>query len=315
MEDILNQINQDVKDIFQYNIETTKAYVVPTRHDPVLTFPTGGDKSGKLIETCVLMIDIRNSTKISRQLRNDKVKLGKIYSSFIYSMTSIADEYGYVRNIVGDRIMVVFEPKDCFINAVNCAALMYTVATRILSKHFQIEEFKVGIGIEYGEMLVLKAGIRKKHDEQSEYKSLVWVGDAANTASKLCDFANSNYMAPKFEIKYENVRYDFMNGFNRIEEIATVTLNKDDFAKAIKVGNDSWTYEGKKVTSFNLENRVISTSPILISGKVFNELKKAEPKSTHLAKFSSKDYPERPIANSGIYGGHLIVPDIAKIKI
>ena len=133
------------------------------------------------------------------------MKLGKIYSSFIYAMTSIADEYGYVRNIVGDRVMVVFEPKDCFVNAINCAAVMHSVATRILAKHIAIEDFKIGIGIDFGEMLVLKTGIRKKHKEQSEYKSLVWVGDAANTASQLCDFANKNYSSPLFKGSYETL--------------------------------------------------------------------------------------------------------------
>ena len=69
MEEFLNEINQDIKDIFQYNIETTNAYVVPNRNDPCLTFPIGADKKGKLLETCVLMIDIRNSTKLSRILK------------------------------------------------------------------------------------------------------------------------------------------------------------------------------------------------------------------------------------------------------
>ncbi|MBK9542610.1 MAG: hypothetical protein IPO49_09900 [Bacteroidetes bacterium] len=84
-----------------------------------------------------------------------------IYSSFIHAMTSIADEFGYVRNIVGDRLMVVFEPNDCFVNAVNCAALMNTVSSRIIQKYSGLENFKVGWELDYGEMLVLKTGIQK----------------------------------------------------------------------------------------------------------------------------------------------------------
>jgi hypothetical protein len=336
MEDFLNQLNQDIKNIFQFDIETPKAYVVPTRHDPNLTFPIGAVKKGKLLETCVLMIDIRNSTKISRQLRKDKVKLGKIYSAFIYAMTSIADEYGYVRNIVGDRVMVVFEPKDCFINAINCAAVMYSVATRILAKHIAIEDFKIGIGIDFGEMLVLKTGIRKKHEEQSEYKSLVWVGDAANLASKLCDFANKQYSSPLFKVTYEHHNWErvfkgfkpnpnsFLNPFSEPEpdyklefkkSTQTATLNPNDFAKDIKVEAEFWKFKGDKVLSFNIENRTGTTSPILISGKVYSEFKKADAKSIHLAKLSLKDYPEKPYTSTGIYGGYLIVPEILKFKI
>jgi adenylate cyclase len=111
-------------------------------------------------------------------LRRDVVRLGKIYEAFIYSMALVADEYGFVRNIVGDRVMVVFQPSECFVSAVNCAALMYTVAMKILKPLAEIEDFKVGIGIEHGELLVLRTGIQKRHAEQSEYKGLVWVGDA-----------------------------------------------------------------------------------------------------------------------------------------
>jgi class 3 adenylate cyclase len=336
MEEFLKQLNQDIKDIFQYDIETPNAYVVPSRNDVNLTFPIGSTKKGKLLETCVLMIDIRNSTKISRQLRKDKVRLGKIYSAFIYAMTSIADEYGFVRNIVGDRVMVVFEPKDCFVNAVNCAALMYSVATRILSKYVELEDFKIGIGIDFGEMLVLKAGIRKKHEEQSEYKSLVWIGDAANMASKLCDFANKQFSSPLFKVTYEHLNWErvfkgfkpnpnpFLNPFSEPEPdyklefkkvTQTATLNAVDFAKDIKVEAEGWKFKGDKVISFNIENRTGTTSPILISGKVYNELKKVDPKSIHLARLSVKDYPDKPYTGSGVYGGNLIVPEILKIKI
>jgi len=337
MENFLNEINQDIKDIFQYNIETSNAYVVPTRHDVNLTFPIGADKKGKLIETCVLMVDIRNSTKISRRLKKDKLRLGKIYSAFIYAMTRIADEYGYVRNIIGDRIMVVFEPKNCFIDALNCAAVMYTVGSRILSKHTGLDEFNIGIGIDYGEMLVLKTGIQKKYHEQSEYKGLVWVGDTANTASKLCDFANKSYSSPLFKIVYEhsefrkiikgsNVSYDPLiymllkktdpeYEFKSITESKTTELNYEDFAKDIIVNNDGWKYKGEKVTSFNITNRTGITAPILMSGKIYSEFKNAEPKSIFLTKISSRDYPDKPFTGSGVYGGSLIIQEISKIKI
>lgn len=205
MKELLSQLNQDIKDIFQYNIETTKAYVVPSRDDVGLTFTIGNDKKGKVIETCVLMVDMRNSTKISKQLNNDKARLGKIYSAFIHAMAIVADEFGYVRNIIGDRVMVVFEPKDCYLNALRCAVLMNTVVTKILTKYVALDDFKVGIGIDYGEMLVLKTGIKKKHEEQSEYKNLVWVGNAANIASKLTDHATKEVRVENYKVKYEPV--------------------------------------------------------------------------------------------------------------
>jgi adenylate cyclase len=225
MEAILKQVNQEIKDIFIHNIETTNAYVVPSRNDANLTFPIGDTKKGKVIKTCVLMVDIRDSTKISKQLSKDKAKLGKIYSAFIHAMTTIADEYGYVRNIIGDRIMVVFDPKDCFGNALTCALLMNTVSTRILAKYVGLDTFKVGIGIDYGEMLVLKTGIRKKHEEQSEYKNLVWVGDAANIASKITDCANKVVKVQNYKVKYQPYNYGKLL---RIQTLASFLSSKED---------------------------------------------------------------------------------------
>jgi len=341
MEEILKKLNQDIKDIFQYNIETTNAYVVPTRNDNTLTFPIGAVKQGKLLKTCVLMVDIRNSTKISRQLRNDKVKLGKIYSAFIYAMADIADDYGYVRNIIGDRIMVVFEPDKCFENAINCAALMYTVGMKILKQYVAMDEFKIGIGIEFGEMLVLKTGIIKKHEELSEYKNLVWIGDAANIASKLCDYANKSISIPTYKVRYETIKtervlkttsannlrfglpllyhsyftepeYEFKN----VTEINTVDLNVEEFARKILVTSGTFHFEDKKVKDFIFENQIKTPPPILISGKVYDEFKKSNPKSPYLSRLSTQFFPDKPYTGgTGVYGGFLIVPEISKIKI
>ncbi|MCD9015481.1 adenylate/guanylate cyclase domain-containing protein [Parachryseolinea silvisoli] len=207
MKTILTQINSDVRDIFDRKIETSDTYSVPSRDDPGLTFTVGEDKKGKILKTCVLMADMRNSTKISKQLSGDKKRLGKIYSAFIHAMALAADEFGYVRNIIGDRVMVVFEPKDCHINALKCAILMNTVVTKILAERVAMPEFKVGIGIDYGEMLVLKTGLQKRHEERSEYKNLVWVGDAANIASKLTDAATKEFTVERYRVKSEKRRY------------------------------------------------------------------------------------------------------------
>lgn len=341
MEGFLQKLNNDITEIFRYNISTSKAYTVPSRDDERLTFSIGAEKQGKLIETCVLMIDIRNSTKISKNLNHDKVFLGKIYSAFIYAMASIADEYGYVRNIIGDRIMVVFEPKDCYKNAINCAAVMYTVGSRILKRHIGIEDFKIGIGIDYGEMLVLKTGIKKKHDEKSEYKNLVWGGDTANSASKFCDFANKNYCSPIFKITYEYTTFEkreipiLPNFSNPIESLfneikpripfdgklsfkthtKTVSIDYIEFGNKIVIGPDGWKYDGKKVIAFDLERKAGTSDPILMSLKVYKEYRASEPDSIFLDKITLKNYPDLQQIGSKVYGGTLIVPEISKIKI
>ncbi len=177
-----------------FKAEVTEARVVPSIEDSTLTFVNLDDQSHKVktIETCVLFIDIRDSTKLNQQLSPDV--LSRLYALFVKSMIEVAEFYGgAVRNIIGDRLMVVFDKENCFSNAVLTAALMQSVSTHLLApmlKQILDFDFRCGVGIAHGKMLVCKVGARRHGDERNDYRSLVWLGPPANVASKLTDHAN-----------------------------------------------------------------------------------------------------------------------------
>src|SRR6476661_9123926 len=113
MKNILNEIEADIVDIRAKNFQYTSTKLVPSRHDTSLTFERGADKTGKEIETCVLYVDIRNSVELNRQHHTQT--MGRIYTSFSKSMLKIAKYHnGYVRNIIGDRVMIVFPSDNCY---------------------------------------------------------------------------------------------------------------------------------------------------------------------------------------------------------
>ena len=142
------------KDFFK-NIETviddwkdtsftfiSKNYI-PGLDDTNLTYGNGEEKKGIEINTCVLFVDIRNSVQLTK---DKQVKtMGKIYSVFTHCVLLAAEEEGaYVRNIIGDRIMVVFPPDQCFTKAVFCAITINHIA-KLINKKFDNFEFKCGI--------------------------------------------------------------------------------------------------------------------------------------------------------------------------
>lgn len=346
MKAILEQINSDVKDIFNNKIETTGSYVVPSRNDAGLTFKIGDVKKGKTIQTCVLMVDMRNSTKISKQLNKDKARLGKIYSAFIHAMATIADEYGYVRNIIGDRVMVVFDPKDCHVNALTCAVMMNTVITRILAKYVALDDFKVGIGIDYGEMLVLKTGIRKKHEEQSEYKNLVWVGDAANIASKLTDAATKEIKVQNYKVKYEPWNLGKRFGVGSLlgslysqSKFSNPTpqpdylpltekiFTEDEITQSLFINaeKNGFTLSSGKIHSIEkLPEQKICIPNILMTESVYSALKNKHPerlysenKGTTLLKLKTPLYKEVNYefkdVSTKVYGGNVYYPVVNEI--
>jgi adenylate cyclase len=131
--------------------------------------------------------------------------LAKLYSSFIRSMARGSEYYGgKVRNIIGDRLMVVFDKENCYLNSIKTAILLNSIAQYTINKKFVHNDFKCGIGIDYGKMLVTKAGIIKYGHENENYKSLVWLGRPANIASKLTDLANKAHCESIIEIATGN---------------------------------------------------------------------------------------------------------------
>src|SRR4051794_2720866 len=103
----------------------TETQVVPAIDDPDITYPNlvTNIQQVKLLESCVLYVDLRESTRISSE--NADYEVAAIYSAYVRAMTRCANHYGgKVRNIIGDRVMVVFDRENCFRNAIETAILM-----------------------------------------------------------------------------------------------------------------------------------------------------------------------------------------------
>jgi adenylate cyclase len=124
--------------------------------------------------------------------------VAKLYSAFVRAMTRCASYFGgEVRGIIGDRVMVLFQPDKCFENAIDAAELMNTVCAYVINRQFVHNDVEFGIGIDYGRMLATKTGIRRHGNAQPSYRSLVWLGRPANVASKLTDQANKPQVSRK----------------------------------------------------------------------------------------------------------------------
>ncbi len=112
IKDFLNELNDEVAVIHDANfkINITDTNSTPTDSDTSFSFENIDEryKNVKTIETCVLYVDIRKSTKLN--LQHHPETMAKLYSSYIRGMITAAEQCnGKVRNIVGDRIMVVFD--------------------------------------------------------------------------------------------------------------------------------------------------------------------------------------------------------------
>jgi len=203
VKDVLKEVNSEtgVINSTSFSIDVTKAICLPSVDDSDITFENfdSNIKKAKAVQTTVLYIDIRHSTLLN--LEHGAKALSKLYSSFVRGVIKCAACFGgKVRNIIGDRVMILFDPKNCFANAVNTAILLNTFSIFILNKYFKNDAIRCGIGIDYGLMLATKTGTIKRGTESSEYKSLVWSGTPANIASRLADIANKRFSRSKVQL-------------------------------------------------------------------------------------------------------------------
>lgn len=273
-EDFQDSLSEEIQGITSsdFDIVITETDVVPTVDDPDITYPNLVTKQQKckLIETCVLYIDIRKSTDLSFSHRRST--LTKLYSSFARAMARCGGYYGgKVRGIVGDRLMVIFNKEGCFSNAVNTAILMNSVSKYLLDKHFANAEIRCGIGVDYGKMLAAKAGIITRGVENTSNKSLVWLGRPANIASKLTDVANrtTNTRRP---IVVEGHYYPNLDDWGWYDTEVRAFLDKLE-----ETSSPVLRHPDEYFRSFFSSSRTAShtSSPILMTSSVYEGFKKA----------------------------------------
>lgn len=303
---MLIEINDETNAINSpdFEIAVVDTRNLPSIDDTALTFANFDDKSKKvkLVKTCVVYIDIRRSTKLS--FEHQRQTLAKLYSSFVRGVIKCADHFGgKVRNIIGDRVMILFDPEDCFENAVNTAILLNTFSIYVLNKHFRKDAVRCGIGIDYGNMMVTKTGTIKRGIGSSEYKSLVWLSQAANIASKLADVANKTMSRTIVKL---GQYYPF------ISEYSWIDLEIDDFFDNLQ-STYSWPIIARfkepyrNVFSF-FKTRAFKHYPaILMTKSVYNGYKAACPQDDSVRKRWWRPRKISEVPTSGvIYGGDVI---------
>ena len=307
VKDILDTLDDEISIIHDsdFDIEITNTNFVPSDSNSSLTFENFDEmyKKVKTIETCVLYIDIRKSTKLN--LQHYPKTMAKLYSSFIRSMIKAAENFnGKIRNIAGDRVMVVFDSSDCFTEAINTAILMNTISQKIINKRFKNNAFTCGIGIDFGKMMVAKCGTIKYGEENSSYKSLVWLGRPANIASKLTDAANKGNS------------YTTVNGVNiglhykNIDEWTWQFKSPEELVKNIEFSytSSNMKYKNDHFSSFfattNTECNYDSTCPILITDSVYEGFKRNNPEANSIKNNRwHKQLRKTPDFSGVVYGG------------
>lgn len=289
MKKFMEELTEMVKDVketdFSYSV-TTK---VPNVNDRELTFEGGNEKKGKEITTFVVDVDIRNSVEL---MKSHKRLMQKVYTAFVKGCVTIAIRHeAFVRNIIGDRIVLIF-PTDSTANMIDSIVSLNHFCNIIMRTQFSSIDFKCGIGVDYGTMRVIKVGRVLAGKEKEEHRNLVWVGDAANIASRLTDVANKAIVSENVRLllRYIVPQYGIFPSqpFNFATNDRFVDVSKNDFLSNFSIKTVSSglvpMYKGQAILSFNTYPNSEITSPVLLSEKAYDMIIKDNSANVWLRK-------------------------------
>lgn len=210
----------DAKDTSYEEVEK-----IPSRDK--LTFSNGF----YVTKTSALFIDIRGSSKMATDYT--RPVLAKIYRSYISECVAVINGNNDCAevNIHGDCVWGVFDSQyksqidSIFSTAAKLSSVIDTLNCKYKKKN--INPISVGIGMDFGRVLMIKAGY-----DGSGLNDVVWMGEVVNDARKLCAHGNRTY--------YDNeimVSSDFYNNLN------------DENKKLLTWNNNRSCYHGNVVNT------------------------------------------------------------------
>lgn len=169
-------------------------------------------KNGFYVYCTALFVDIRDSSNMTDA--HKRPILAKIYRSFISEMVALMNGHDTCRevNINGDCVWCVCETKykadidGVFSLAAKACSLVDILNYKLKKKNYQT--YQVGVGIDYGRALMIKAG-----NDGSGINDVVWMGDVVNQACHLCNEANSGFFDKR--VFLSNIIYDNLNDNNK----------------------------------------------------------------------------------------------------
>lgn len=184
--------------------------------------------NGFYVYCTAFFVDVRGSSGLPEKYR--RPTLARIYRSYISEVIAIINSNVQCAeiNVQGDCVWGIFNTTlksgidGVFDTAAQISSLV-DVLNHKLSKR-KIEPIRIGIGMDYGRALMIKAGY-----SGSGINEVVWMGDVVNSACKLCSYANQSNL--DYELMISSSIYENINVHNK--NLVTWNSNRNCFHASI----------------------------------------------------------------------------------
>ena len=197
--------------------------------------------NGFYVNCAALFVDIRESSTMTDE--HKRPVLAKIYRSFISEIVALFNGNSITKevNIHGDCVWCVCDtPYKSDIDELFSMAARACSMVDILNYKLEKKEYttySVGVGIDYGRALMIKAGC-----DGSGINDVIWMGDVVNQACHLCNEANSGYFDKR--VFLSNVVYNNLNEDN--QKLCSKDVGRDIYqANIVNITMNNWLKEQK----------------------------------------------------------------------
>ncbi len=149
--------------------------------------------NGFYINCSCIFIDIRDSSGLTEKYL--RPTLARIYRSFISEAVAVINSNSDCRevSIHGDAVWGVIDTPyksdidSAFSTCAQLASLVDILNCRMKKKR-DLQPIAVGIGMDYGRALMIKAGYKG-----STISDVVWMGDVVNSSAKLASYGSKTW--------------------------------------------------------------------------------------------------------------------------
>lgn len=179
-----DDIENEVSEIFSERWTIIDGRIIPEAKDIPL------NNHGTRLDCVVLYADMADSTKLVMNKKD--VFAAEVYKAFLKTCCRIIrNEGGEITAFDGDRVMAVFIGDSKNSSATKAALKINYAIPNIVNRRlvaaYPTNQFAIdySIGIDSSKLLVARTGIRGSND-------LVWVGNSANLAAKLCSLRDGD---------------------------------------------------------------------------------------------------------------------------
>jgi class 3 adenylate cyclase len=205
---IVNDLENKVRDYLEGDYEVTETRTIPS----VDNVPFG--KKAKKMKLCAYCIDLRKSSELLKV--HQKQTSGKIHKAFLAVASKVVLENGgRIRSFNGDSLLAFWPAyyKSQITTAVKAAMITKWFLDIRLSPLFErYEKIDFGIGIDFGDVYIVRAGIPR----DTTNNDLVFIGKCVNFATAIANLAHEPNHVEISELTYDNLEddgiYDVSNG-------------------------------------------------------------------------------------------------------